>query len=275
METKGTALVTGANSGIGLQLTLRLLEEGWEVAALVRSEFGTDVALEAARARGRLRLYRADLGHPAGLEAAATRILAEEPRIDVLFNNAGVAPDRLETGARGYDLAFEVNTLAPYLVTKALLPLLRASVGKTVVNTSSAAALLVRAFSTEELLHPTRFAPFSGPYGRSKLALSLWTQAWAPTLATEGIRLISVDPGANHSVMNNPRRKSGIPGWIRWIQRLTNKPPRYGADLLYRAAFGGARPGEFLMGNRPRRLPFGPQAPSVLALVESKAGDPN
>jgi len=271
METKGPALVSGANSGIGLQLTLRLLREGWEVIALVRSEFGDQPEVAAARSEGRLRVYRGDLGDPASLDAALKQILASESRIEVLFNNAGVAPDGLVKGRRGLDQAFEVNTLAPYIVTQTLLPLVRAGRAKTVVHTSSGAVFMVRSFSTELLLHPTKFAPFAGPYGRSKVALSLWTQAWAPRLAAEGIRMVSADPGPNHSTMNNPSRKSGTPPWIRWIQRIINRPPQVGADLLYRAAMGSAPPGAFLSANRPRKVSFSDQAHAVLRLVEGLA----
>lgn len=273
MASKGPALVSGANSGIGLQLTLRLLREGWDVAALVRSEFPDDPELRQAREQGRLRVYRGDLANSGSLDAALQRIRAAEPRIEVLFNNAGVAPDGLARGQRGYDAAFEVNTLAPYIVTKALLPQLRAGTAKTVVNTSSGAAALVRSFSTELLLRPTAYAPFSGPYGRSKLALSLWTRAWAPSLEAEGIRLLSADPGPNHSAMNNPYRASGTPVWIRWIQRVINRHPRVGADRLHRAAFGSAPAGAFLSGDRPRRLAFADQGPAVLALVERLAAE--
>lgn len=272
MEQQGPVLVTGANSGIGWQLTLRLLKEGWEVIALVRSEMGQAPEIQDALAQHRLRVYRADLGDPTSLRAGLQEVLERERRIEVLFNNAGVAPPALALGPRGYDLAFEVNTLAPYLTTKALVPLLEAGTRKTVVQTSSAAMAFVRSFSRELLLHPPKFAPFSGPYGRSKLALSLWTQAWAPALASRGIRMVSVDPGPNHSVMNNPWRKGDKPSLIRWVQRVINRPPHYGADRLHRAAFGTAPPGAFLLKDRPTKVPFGRQADDVLAWVEELAG---
>jgi NAD(P)-dependent dehydrogenase (short-subunit alcohol dehydrogenase family) len=217
----GPALVTGANSGIGLQLTLLLLREGWDVVAVIRSDFPQNQAeIQEALAHRRLRIYRTDLGQPESLKITLEEIVREEKRIEILFNNAGVAPPKLEVGPRGYDLAFEVNTLAPYLVTKGLLPLIKAGTKKTIVNTSSAAANMVRSISSKEMLHPTVFRVFSGPYGRSKLALSLWTQAWAEDLATHGIRMVSVDPGANTTAMNDPWRKSSAPLWIRLIQRL-------------------------------------------------------
>lgn len=273
MDSKGSVLVTGANSGIGWELTLRLLGEGWDVIALVRSAMGRHPIVDEALKEGRLRIYRGDLGKPESLDEVLGQILESERSIEVLFNNAGVAPENLAIGYRGYDQPFEVNTLAPYVVTKALLPLLRAGKRKTVVHTSSAAADTVKRFSTDLLLHPTQFSPFSGPYGRSKLALSLWTQAWAPALAAEGIRMLSADPGPNNTVMNNPWRKSAIPFWIRWIQRFINKPPYVGADLLYRAAFGDAEPGAFLSANKPKNLAFADQAEVVLSLVEDIAAE--
>jgi NAD(P)-dependent dehydrogenase (short-subunit alcohol dehydrogenase family) len=268
----GPALVTGANSGIGLQLTLRLLKEGWEVIALIRSDFPPGLPdIQDALADKRLRVYQADLSRPESLRAALAEVIRAERHIEILFNNAGVAPRQLDVGPRGYDLAFEVNTLAPYIVTRTLLPLIEAGTKKTIVQTTSGAANLVKIFNQDVLLHPTELKIFSGPYGRSKLALSLWTQAWAEDLNARGIRIVSVDPGPNHTAMNNPRGKSATPFLIRLIQRFINRAPEVGAAHLYRAAMDtstGAT-GAYISGDRQRKLVFANKSRDVLSLVSS------
>lgn len=85
-----TALITGANHGIGLALTHRLLDEGWEVIALIRSAFAEDDSLvHKALGSRQLRIYKADLSDFGQLRSALRDIKSHEAQLDILFNNAG------------------------------------------------------------------------------------------------------------------------------------------------------------------------------------------
>lgn len=85
-----TALITGANHGIGLALTHRLLNEGWEVISLIRSAFAEDDPLiHKALGSRQLRIYKADLSDFGQLRSALQDINRHESHIDILFNNAG------------------------------------------------------------------------------------------------------------------------------------------------------------------------------------------
>lgn len=264
-----TALITGANSGIGLELTRRLLAEGWDVVALIRSTFPADEPqIAQALAQGRLRSYSADLSDFASLQSALAELAARESRLDLLFNNAAAAVGGLRQSPQGRDIHFDVNTVAPYLILMELRPLLARGSLKTVINTSSSVLLFVRQFSLERLQHPPVYKPLSGPYGASKLGLSLWTQALAPALQAEGITIRSVNPGATKTKMTiGP----GMPKWILPLRNLFFAEPAVGAARLYDAAFGPwqGQSGIFINGGKARRLPFAEQAPRILEAVHA------
>ncbi|MGY6251770.1 SDR family NAD(P)-dependent oxidoreductase, partial [Bosea thiooxidans] len=106
------AIVTGAASGIGLALTIRLLRNGWSVAALVRNTLPHHPELRAASDDGRLRLYRGDLANARSRQSVVAAIAEGEPAIDALFNNAGVSTGSMQFSPQGLELHFEVNCVA-------------------------------------------------------------------------------------------------------------------------------------------------------------------
>jgi len=264
-DLKGrTALVTGANSGIGLELTKKLLSAGASVAALVRTDFDDPMVAEALR-DGTLRVYRADFGDFAALKTALGQVKTRETRIDLLFTNAGVALDDLRAVA-GHDGHFTLNTVVPYIILEELGPLLERGELKTVVATSSISLAFVRKFSLELLEHPDKHIPIMGAYGRSKLALSLWTRQAAASWKARGIELRTACPGGTRTKMtSNPGSRSFF---VRFILPLLVHPAAEGAARLWDAAFAAGAPGDFFSNRKvvvPRWLD---EAPRVLARVK-------
>jgi NAD(P)-dependent dehydrogenase (short-subunit alcohol dehydrogenase family) len=263
------AMVTGSGSGVGLALTQHLLADGWDVLAVVRRSLpplGPEV--EGAQREGRLRVYSGDLSDARSRAALVATVAKAEPRIDVLFNNAGVSPGELTWSPQGRELCFEVNTLAPYVLTRGLLDTLAASGGQ-VVNTSSNAFMLTRRFDPASLLRPKGpYRKLFGAYASSKLALSLWTGALAPELARRGVRIVSVDPGPNSTPMS---KGSGMPWPMLVLAKFIMKPPAHGAGLLAEAAAAAHPPGTFLIKGKPTNLPSAGRADEVLALVAEAA----
>ncbi|MBE0336116.1 SDR family oxidoreductase [Paenibacillus sp. 28ISP30-2] len=264
-----TALITGANSGVGLELTLKLLSEGWHVLALIRSGFPNDneSRVQHALSTGQLRIYKADLADFSSLKKALEQIQKSESHIDVLFNNAGVSLGEMIFSPLGREMHFEVNTVVPYIIFMELKELLRQGNLRTVINTSSNASLIVKRFEVELLERPAEFKKLFGPYASSKLALSLWTQEIAPAATAEGIKIRSVCPGANKTTMTS---SSGMPGYMIPIRNLIFSHPSKGASRLYKAALGefSEQTGIFLKKGKVTPLIFNQHSSQVLSKVD-------
>lgn len=268
-KSKTIAMITGANSGIGLELTRKLLAEGWQVIALNRSEVpAEDLKLQKALSSKQLRIYKVtDLTDYENLRLVLHELHHKEPYIDVIFNNAGQSFPELTYSRQGRETHYELLTVVPYIILMELKDLLLKGSLKTVINTSSSALNMRKSFNLELLEHPQKFRKVVGPYAASKLALSLWTEALAPSLAKEGILIRSVDPGNNNTVRKG--QKSGLPLWMKLLMRFT-PPPTLGAGLLYDSAVGEHRDqtGVFLIKGKIQPLPFRESAPKLLKRLD-------
>ncbi|MHA6534041.1 SDR family NAD(P)-dependent oxidoreductase [Paenibacillus sp. BAC0078] len=274
MDTKqreNIALITGASAGIGLELTRKLLSEGWQVIAVNRSGFPEDdVTIQEAVKNGWLRTYKiADLADYASLRETLEAIKDKERRIDILFNNAGGSFHELSYSKQGREKHYELMTVVPYIMLMELKELIKNSRLKTVINTSSSALKFTKELNIEILERPKTFRKLLGPYATSKLALSLWTQAIAPELANDGIKVRSVDPGGNNTLRKG--KKSGLPIVVNALMKLFFSPPTHGASQLYEGALGEHRNenGVFLIKGQVAELKFEDQARNVLERIKA------
>lgn len=144
MEQK-TILITGATSGMGKYMATELVRQGATVLlhgrdARLLAQTVADFRLPAANTQ--VRTYQADLSSLKEVNTLAETIMRREPRLDVLINNAGVGGGRPFAGRElsqdGYELRLAVNYLAPYMLTRRLLPLLKRSTPARIVNVASA-----------------------------------------------------------------------------------------------------------------------------------------
>jgi NAD(P)-dependent dehydrogenase (short-subunit alcohol dehydrogenase family) len=137
-----TAVVTGANGGLGLQTALALAGAGAHVVLAARDAAKTAAAEERIRVShpaASLEVVPLDLGDLSSVSAAA-RTLARHERVDLLVNNAGVMAMPQRTTADGFEMQFGVNHLGHWALTAHLLPaLLRAPAARVVTVTSTAA----------------------------------------------------------------------------------------------------------------------------------------
>ena len=179
--------ITGGTSGLGLALVRELEERGAVVAFIARNREGVEhVARERPGAFGIV----GDVSRKEDTHPLAIQVLGALGGLDVLVNNASsLGPVPLvplaDTDCEDLELALATNLVGPFRLTKALLGSLAASAREgrhpLVVNVSSDAA--VTAY------------PGWGAYGASKAALHHLSRIWNEELASEGIRIISVDPG--------------------------------------------------------------------------------
>ena len=184
-----TILITGATDGHGRGVAQALARRGATVLVHGRDVGRIDACVADLTSLGatKVRGYRADFASLADVRALADEVTAKEPRLDVLINNAGVGTRVPGDGERmvsqdGHELRFAVNYLAHDLLTRRLLPLLRASAPARIVNVSSAGQAPVD-FDDLMLEHD-----YDGTtaYCRSKLAQILSTVTFAEQLGDAG-----------------------------------------------------------------------------------------
>lgn len=142
---KQTILITGASQGLGRYMATTLAKEGASLLLHGRNPErleGVVTDIKKATGNDKVSSYVADFASLANVKKMADKILKEHKRIDVLINNAGIGGgtpgSKRELSKDGYEMRFAVNYLAPFLLTRALLTLLRTSSPSRIVNVASA-----------------------------------------------------------------------------------------------------------------------------------------
>jgi NAD(P)-dependent dehydrogenase (short-subunit alcohol dehydrogenase family) len=169
-----TVLVTGATDGLGRHVARELAAKGATVLLHGRSQERLEDILEAVRGQdggGEPRSYLADLSSLAAVRGLAERILADEGRLDVLVNNAGIISRERRVSEDGVELTFAVNYLSHFLLTGLLMPLLRYSAPARIVNVASVGQSPIN-FSDPML---EREYDSMSAYSQSKLAQIMFT----------------------------------------------------------------------------------------------------
>lgn len=180
-----SCVITGGSRGIGLATALRFARGGGRVVVAARGTADLQGALDALRAAGaECEAVPADVGTPQGARDLIDVARARFGRVDVLVNNAGVAPLGTIEAMREADFhsALTVNVAAVFYLTQAVWPLMRVQGGGTIVNVSSVASV-------------DPFAGFS-VYGACKAWVNLFTRAAADEGKPHRIRVFCVAPGA-------------------------------------------------------------------------------
>ena len=203
MTTNKTALITGANRGIGHEIARQLAEAGHEVWLGSRDAKRGEEAAAGLRAKGyKAHVLPLDVTDDASVTEAARRLAEQTDHLDVLVNNAGIAqgftysPD-VEPLANVKDV-YEVNLFGPIRVTQAFIPLLKAASGAQVIMLSSELGSLTALLDPESEFYSAN----SLSYNSSKTALNAATVSFAKALKPLGIMVNAVDPGFTATDMN-------------------------------------------------------------------------
>jgi NAD(P)-dependent dehydrogenase (short-subunit alcohol dehydrogenase family) len=231
-QTGRTALITGANSGIGLETARVLARRGARVILAGRSQDRLDEAVRTLRGEmpdAELDTLVVDLGDLASIREAAGRIARTET-VDLLINNAGVMnlPER-RTTVDGFEVTVGTNHLGHFAFTAQLMPALRRSAAARIVTVSAIAASW-RSGALTDLMSVRRYRPM-GAYAKSKRANVVFTEELARRLAGTGIEAVVIHPGA---AMTNLQRHTQGP----IVRRLTGLMER----LLMGSPEGAAWP---------------------------------
>jgi len=205
-------LVTGATSGIGRESARALAAAGARVLVHGRErERAQALARELAAATGNTQVaaVAGDFARLDDVRRLAAEVSSHGAALDVLLNNAGLMSAQRALSAEGYELTFAVNHLAPFLLTRLLMPRLAAAPAARIVVVSSEAHRGAR-LDFDDLMS-TQVAGLLAAYGRSKLANLLFTRALAARLAGGTVTANALHPGVvrTHLFHRSP-----------WLQRL-------------------------------------------------------
>lgn len=215
-----TILITGSTDGIGFETAKILLGQGHTVLLHGRSTDKLKKVEAELSALGTVEGYIADLSDLNAVKSLAKDIVNKHASLDALINNAGVLRVPKANTQSGIDVRFVVNTIAPYLLTKELLPIL-GSEGR-VVNLSSAAQSAV---NLEALKGNSGEMDAVDAYSQSKLAITMWSMQMAQDLGDNGPTIIAVNPG---SLLGSKMVKEGF--------GMEGKDISIGAKILMRLA---------------------------------------
>ena len=186
-------LVTGSTSGLGREVALRMGARGAHVIVHGRShDRGMEVVEEINAGPGSARFYRADFASFDQVRSLAEAVLTDYGRLDVLVNNAGLgsAPDERLLSEEGHELRFQVNYLAPFLLTNLLKARIIESAPACIVNVSS---LAQRPIDWDDVMIENDFSG-GRAYGQSKLAQVGHTLDLHEELQGTGVLVNSLHP---------------------------------------------------------------------------------
>jgi dehydrogenase/reductase SDR family member 12 len=252
-------LVTGATAGLGRAATEGFAALGARVLLLARdAERGERVRGEIAEASGNadLAVVRCDVSDMASVREAAAQILATEPALHVLVNNAGVLPTTRRETPAGLELTFATNVLGPFLLTNLLLGRLRESAPARVITVSSG-GMYTGKLDPGDL--QTTHRDYDGPdvYARTKRAEVVLTELWADRLRGTGVVAHAMHPGWARTA----GVAESLPRFNR-VMRPLLRTPEEGADTIVwlgAAEEPAATTGLFWHDRRPRpthRVPW-------------------
>ncbi|APE95788.1 oxidoreductase [Halodesulfurarchaeum formicicum] len=250
-----TAIVTGANSGIGYELTRMLAEAGAHVVMATRSVKRGQAAARDLRGEleGELSVRRCDLADLDSVRAFTSDFIRDFERLDVLFNNAGVmAIPRSET-ADGFETQFGVNHLGHFALTGLLFERLRETPGESRVLTQSSGFHQRGRIDFDDLQSEASYDKWDA-YAQSKLANVLFAYELdrrVDRAGIEGLTSVATHPGyADTNLQRRGPEQAGSQLRL-WLMKAANalfaQSPRKGAwPMLYAATAEELTGGEYV-----------------------------
>ncbi|MEM9047120.1 MAG: SDR family NAD(P)-dependent oxidoreductase [Pseudomonadota bacterium] len=256
------AVITGSTGGIGGEITTLLAERGFSLTLLNRAPqkaAAQQEALKAGHGGLTVRTVTTDLMDLDSISAAAADLAADGTPIDVLYQISGVLTSEKKLSKQGFESHYAVNVLAPYALTKALLPLLKRdkdAAPSMIVTMSSSIVSSAKALDIEALPNPAKIGGLFGAYAASKTALTTMGAALAESLRADGVMIRSIDPGATRTPMT--KSGDGMPTLVRWLSPiLFAKADKQALKVVNAAdptAFAG-RSGNFVSNGKEKALP--------------------
>lgn len=200
-----TVLITGANKGIGFEVTKQLAQQGYFVYMGCRNKANGEAAVAKLQSEGiaNIAFIEIDVTDSASVKKAAEELNSKFASLDVLINNAGISgsfaqnPETIEMEL--VDKVFNTNIKGAIRITQEFLPLLKKSDNPRIVNVSSDLGSLT--LQSDPNWQHTNIKPLA--YMASKASLNAFTVALAYELKNQNFKVNSVNPGATATDLNN------------------------------------------------------------------------
>ena len=240
------AVVTGANRGLGLEISQGLAGAGATVVMACRDPQKAREAVQEIRRRvpqARLEVMSLDLADLASVRRFAQEFNARYTRLDILCNNGSAIMVPLQKTRDGFEMHIGTNHLGHFVLTGLLLEKLQATPGSRVVNTASMAHRLTKGLKLDDLHFERRPYKEMDAYGQSKLASLLYTLELNRRLQQAGsqVAAVAAHPGWSNT---NPDKGSAL---MRWSNAMMAQPAAMGAlPALYAATAPDVRGGDYL-----------------------------
>lgn len=251
-----TILVTGATSGIGLEASVQLAEQGHRVVMVGRDEAKTRICVERVKQRSgssAIDFLLCDFSSQAAIRRLADAYQAKYDRLDVLVNNAGTVFKDYGTTADGIERTFAVNHLGYFLLTNLLLDLVVKSAPSRIVVVASTGHYQGTMDLDDLGFEKSRYFIMKA-YSRSKLGNVMMTRSLAKRLEATGVTVNALHPGAVATSI-----WTGAPGWTQPILSVLKpllmiSPEKGGTTITYLATSPEVegKTGLYFEKNRPK-----------------------
>jgi len=226
-----TVVVTGGTSGIGEIAAEKLAQMGARIVLVARDKSRADATLTRLRERGpglAHSVHCADLTRLAEMKRVGAQIASQEPRIDVLINNAGALFAKRQVTQDGLESTFALNHMAYFVMTEVLRERLAASAPARIVSTASAAHQGVT-LDFDDLQSEKSFRAMKA-YGRSKLCNVLFTREVASRLQGTGVTANCLHPGFVATRFAD--QSGGLISRLVWLAKFFAISPEEGAKTI-------------------------------------------
>jgi len=224
-----TAVITGATSGIGQAAALRMAELGARIVIVARNtekaEF-TKNFISNATGNTDIGVYEADMGIVRQVSLLIDNLNRNEPRIDVLVNNAGALFNERILTEDGLEKTFATDLLGPFTLTQGLIPKLKTSSPSRIINVSSG-GMYTQKIRVDDLQFTKGAYDGTKAYARAKRGLVILSEIWADQLKNFNVVVHSMHPGW----VRTPGIRQSLPRFYELTNRVL-RTPEQGADTI-------------------------------------------
>jgi len=228
---KKKIIITGGNSGIGLELTKKLLSENHQIGLVLKNQNRKNDLQKVVETKN-IDFFYGDLSKQSEVVKVGNEIIDKWGSLDILYNNAGVLLDQVYLSEKGNEMHFEVNTLAPLILSRTLRERTDKNSKLVIINSVTDYLHRQKKIISETLLSPKKNKKLFGAYLQSKLSLVLLMNDWAKN--DKNLHILSIAPGPTKTKMTSG---SGMPLWALPLRHLFFSKPSTAATYLFKAGF--------------------------------------